>query len=149
MKNLTSLILVLAGLLMILISVNCVDDEAKRAQRDGLNTEVKQLQNKKEVLLESISNLSEQYDSFKFIEEDRQPLYILKLKVYQTRFSLDLGKHLKDKMNALEIELPVSKSYYDKLRVNDLISEEFRIGSLLMSGTFGNWNIKVVDKYRR
>ena len=45
-----------------------------------------------------------------------------------------------------ELEIMVSKEYYDAIDVGTVVNDEFRVGSLALKGSFGYWNIKVIDK---
>jgi hypothetical protein len=72
--------------------------------------------------------------------------YIITLNIKQSHFTLDLSQHLKDEMNDISIQLPVDKEYYDSVKVGDTIADDFRIGSLIMCGSFGNWDVTVEDK---
>lgn len=72
--------------------------------------------------------------------------YILTLEIKQSHFSLDIAEHAKDSMNTLKIEIPVDKDYYYSLNKGDYIVDNFRMGSLLMKGSFGKWKIRVIDK---
>ena len=60
--------------------------------------------------------------------------------------SLDIGKHIKDGMNAIEFEMPVDKDLYNTVSVGTQIIDEFRSGSLIINGDFGNWKMTVVSK---
>ncbi|MGL6175063.1 MAG: hypothetical protein ACRC1P_10710 [Cellulosilyticaceae bacterium] len=75
------------------------------------------------------------------------PRYIVTLKIKQSHVSLDIGKHLKDSMNAVEIALPVDKQFYDLIKKGDSLNNDFRLGSLLTAGSVGSWDITVADKY--
>lgn len=72
--------------------------------------------------------------------------YVLTLDIRQSHFTLDLGQHMKDEMNAIELELPVDKEYYDSLEVGDTLDDSFRMGSFVLTGSFGSWDITVADK---
>lgn len=72
--------------------------------------------------------------------------YIITFRIKQTHFTLDIGEHLKDSMNEITIDIPVDKEYYDSLSVGDIINDEFRMGSLIMHGSFGNWKVVVDNK---
>ena len=49
-------------------------------------------------------------------------------------------------MNAIEIEIPVDKEYYDNVDVGDTINNDFRVGSMVMKGSFGSWDVTVKGK---
>lgn len=49
-------------------------------------------------------------------------------------------------MNAITIQIPVDKDYYNQINIGDTIADDFRMGSLVMSGSYGSWNITVQNK---
>lgn len=82
--------------------------------------------------------------------EDKACEKYLKVELSQSRFSLDPFDHIKDSMNTVQFLLPVSCKFYDEVRVGDqLLKNRFRAGSLLISGSIGNWNLIVKQKYER
>lgn len=101
-------------------------------------------------------------DSNTVTTEDREPVtnteivdvdtengnekYVITFIIKQSHFTLDVGEHIKDAMNKITIEIPVDKDYYDSVSVGDVINNEFRVGSLIMRGSFGNWKITVDKK---
>lgn len=44
------------------------------------------------------------------------------------------------------MQVPVDKEYYDSVEVGDKIDDSFRMGSLIMKGSFGSWKVTVDDK---
>ena len=73
--------------------------------------------------------------------------YVLTLSIKQNHFSLDIGDHMKDAMNELEFDIPVSKEFYESVDKGDVLDDSFRLGSFLMKGSFGSWKVKIKDKY--
>ena len=73
--------------------------------------------------------------------------YVLTLSIKQNHFSLDIGDHMKDAMNELEFDIPVSKEFYESVDKGDVLDDSFRMGSFLMKGSFGSWKVKVKNKY--
>ena len=80
------------------------------------------------------------------ILEGKQPIYSLTLKLKQSRMSLDIMKHAKDAMNAITFNIPVSKEFYDEVKVGTKLTDDFRMGSFIMNGTFSDWNVKIIKK---
>jgi len=80
------------------------------------------------------------------VRQGKEPMYVLKLKMKQSRMSLDIGKHIKDGMNAIEFDLPVSKEFYNNVNVGTSLIDDFRAGSFIMNGSFSNWKITVIKK---
>lgn len=102
-----------------------------------LNEEIEKLKEEKLKLETSVDKLR---------EEKGYSKYLITLRIEQTHFTLDLSEHLKDKMNEIEFDITVDKDYYDSVSVGSVISNDFRVGSLILRGTFGNWRVSVVDK---
>ena len=124
-----------------LLLTGCGEEQAKTK----LQEEIIQLENTKNELEISISELQEKETAEKIrVGEER---YFVILKIEQTHFTLDLEEHFKDSMNALEIPFPVDKEFYDSVDNGTVIDDSFRSGSFLMKGSVGNWKISVIDKY--
>jgi PBP1b-binding outer membrane lipoprotein LpoB len=103
------------------------------------NSEVEQL--KKEN-----AALAAQVQALKTGSLAKGPKYILKIKLKQSHFSLSIKKHIKDAVNAIEFELPVDKEFYDSVSEGTELVDKFRFGSLVLSGSFGDWEMTVKDK---
>ena len=52
----------------------------------------------------------------------------------------------KDDMNDVDIDIPVSKEFYDSVEVGTVLDDSFRMGSFIMSGSYGSWDISISDK---
>lgn len=117
---------------------------------------------KKDILDEEIQILEGQIAALqsekKQIEQDIQNLkgvkvemgiakYIVTFKIKQKHYNLSSGEYFKDKMNAFTIQIPVDKEFYDSVAIGDTIVDKFRVGSWILYGSFGGWNITVDDKY--
>lgn len=72
--------------------------------------------------------------------------YIMKINISQSHLTLSVSEHLKDAMNDIDIYIEVSEEYYNKYNIGDTIADDFRVGSMIFKGSFGNWKIKVADK---
>jgi hypothetical protein len=72
--------------------------------------------------------------------------YIITFKLEQSHFTLDIDVHIKDRLNAITFDMPVDEDYYNKLKEGDEVVEDFRMGSLIMHGSFGHWEMSVEDK---
>ena len=104
-----------------------------------------------EALRQEISTLEIERDTLKSeitdIKVDNGTAkYIITFNIKQSHFTLDIEQYMKDEMNAISIQIPVDKEYYDSVEVGDTIADDFRIGSLIMKGSFGSWDITVEDK---
>lgn len=72
--------------------------------------------------------------------------YILTLELRQVSYSFFISKQIKDVMNKVTFQIPVDVNYYNSVQIGTIITDEFRVGSLLMHGSFGKWRIKVINK---
>ena len=50
-------------------------------------------------------------------------------------------------MNAVDFEIPVDKEFYDSVEEGQEIIDNFRFGSMVLYGSFGDWEMKVKKKY--
>lgn len=116
----------------------------EQEQVDFLNRQIAELQTQKSSLEVEITDLENMVAEKK--EEKGTAKYILTLEIKQTHFTLKISEHLKDSMNAIEIQIPVDKEYYDSVEVGQNIADEFRMGSFVFRGTFGNFKVSVIKK---
>jgi hypothetical protein len=105
----------------------------------GDSSEVKQLKKENALLMEQIKTL-------KAGSTAKGPKYILKLRLKQANFSLSIKRHIRNAVNAIDFEMPVDKEFYDSVSVGTEIIDEFRFGSLILGGSFGDWEMTVKGK---
>ena len=128
----------LVGGMIATMLVGCGDNrEYLNAEIDGLKAEISELENQRDVLKSEIADIKVENGTAK---------YVVTFNIKQSHFTLDLSEHMKDEMNDIFIQIPVDKEYYDSVEVGDTIADDFRMGSLVMKGSFGNWDINVEDK---
>lgn len=146
MKKLQIIVLLLCTIL-----ASCTKQTQQEIQT--LKTEKVELQNQTEILNARInllkstkSKLEEEVKVLNIYKEGKKPKYILKLRLKQTHFTLDLEQHAKDALNTIEFEIPVDEDFYNKVSKGTDIVDEFRWGSLLLYGSFGDWDMQVMDK---
>ena len=72
--------------------------------------------------------------------------YILKIRLKQASFTLSVKKHIQNAVNSVDFEIPVDKEFYDSVSKGTEIIDDFRFGSLILSGSFGDWEMTVKDK---
>lgn len=137
MKNILSIVL-------IAVSIFCMVGCGNEAQKDILEEKILDLKSEIEVLQQEKIALENDIVESK-IEKGLEK-YVICLNIKQSHFTLDISQHLKDEMNDITIEIPVDKEYFDSVEVGDVIDDSFRMGSLIFKGSWGNWNITVVDK---
>lgn len=80
---------------------------------------------------------------------DQREYKMLVLEIKQKHYNLSISDHFKDKMNTVTFEIPVDSVYYDIVNVGDVIVSEVRGGSLVTSGSLGELQVTVVDKYTK
>ena len=139
-------IIVLAMTLCICTSlIGCVSKEER------LNSNIAKLEERVVELESDISSLESERDIIKnditdIKIESGTEKYVVTFNIKQSHFTLDIRQHLKDEMNDISIQIPVDKEYYDSVEVGDVIADDFRMGSFIFKGSFGNWDITVEDK---
>lgn len=136
MKKLLTIIM--ATTIMLSILTGCARNDEYLEQRCGeLRAEIAVLQEQKATIEEEIIDAKEANGTAK---------YVVAFRIKQSHFTLDIGEHIKDSMNEITIEIPVDKEYYDSVSVGDTVNDYFRVGSLIMHGSFGNWKVTVDNK---
>lgn len=131
-------------LLICLIFLTSCGNGNLKAERENLETEISELE-------EDIRTLQSEKNSIEKLiqdlrEENDIPNYIVTFEIGQQHVTLDLGDLLKDEINKTELEVLVSKEYYDSVDIGTVVNNDFRVGSLALKGSFGTWNIEVIDK---
>ena len=131
-------------LLICLIFLTSCGNGNLKAERENLETEISELE-------EDIRTLQSEKNSIEKLiqdlrEENDIPNYIVTFEIGQQHLTLDLGDLLKDEINKTELEVLVSKEYYDSVDIGTVVNDDFRVGSLALKGSFGTWNIEVINK---
>lgn len=124
--------------IMLAILTGCCDNDEYLEQKcEELRTEIVALQDQKATIETEIIDAKEINGTAK---------YVVTFRIKQSHFTLDIGEHIKDAMNEITIEIPVDKEYYDSVSVGNTVNDDFRVGSLIMHGSFGNWKVTVEKK---
>lgn len=131
-----------------------LENQESRERNDRLIAERKSIErdiNSKTNIRNSLANqnntLNKQINANKFALACKNTIYIVKIKIHQTTYTLDIGEHIKNKINDVEFEMPVDKSYYDKCHVGQSITDaSFKWGSLLMDDDFSVLKITIQGK---
>lgn len=133
MKNIYKFI----SLVLLLISLSaCSPKTLEEKELANINQQTIELREERDSLQQEISSL----------KENMPERYIITVQIKQTHFSLDIGKHIKDSMNTIDVPFPVDKAFYDSVEEGDILDDTFRSGSLWLYGSIGSWEIKVIDK---
>lgn len=116
---------------------------ALEMQKANLNQEISGLRSRKTTLYNEVNDLEKEKSA---LTNGREILYIVKFEIKQGTFTLDPFEHIKNSMNAIEVEIPVNKDYYNKLSVGQDITDAFKYGSLIMDGDFSTLHMRVKSK---
>lgn len=130
-------------LICIIFLTSCGNGNLK-AERKNLETEISELEEDIHTLQSEKNNLENFIQDIR--EENDIPNYIVTFEIGQQHVTLDLSTLLKDEINKTELEVLVSKEYYDSVDVGTVVNDDFRVGSLALKGSFGSWIIEVIDK---
>jgi hypothetical protein len=122
------------------------DIDNLREERTKLENEVNTKNNTINQLNETIDSKNETLKEMDIYLDGSKPLYILSIELSQSHFTLDITEHVKDAMNAIEFDIPVDKDFYDEVKIGDEILDDFRMGSFIMNGSFGDWEMEVTHK---
>lgn len=111
-----------------------------------LMKEYQDLSDLKIIKQHEVDSLNEKLKYLNLYSAGKKPVYILKIHLRQSHFSLSISKHIKDAMNAIDFELPVSEEFYNSVSEGTEILNEFRSGSFILYGSFGDWRMSVKGK---
>lgn len=115
-------------------------------QRISLVSEVSRLNDSISIKQNQINVLNKKLLPLNIYASGRTPKYILKIHLKQVHYTLNISKHIKDLTNAIDFEIPVDKDFYNSVSEGTEIVDRFRVGSLILSGSFGNWRMTVKEK---
>jgi hypothetical protein len=74
---------------------------------------------------------------------------VITLELRESHVTLDIWQHVEDAANAITMEIPVDREFYDSVKVGDMLKNELKSGSLVLSGTFGSWEVRIKKKEER
>lgn len=136
---------IITFILMAVASITLLAGCGEQEQINYLNSQIEDLSNQKAELESSVAELK----TLETAEKERTGtgVYVVVLNIKQSHFTLDLSEHIKDAMNDVDISVPVSEDFYNSVDIGDVIDDSFRMGSFIMKGSFGSWDITVKDKY--
>lgn len=106
-----------------------IDAQKKLSKQMGdMNQEIKELKRRHEF----------------WMEDNKQ--YVIIVKIKEFHYSLSPTKYIKDEMNAITIPIQVSKAFFDSAKEGDRLNSKLRIGSLMFTGNFGEWDVTIKEK---
>ena len=123
---------ILTFIFAVCVVTSCYDMSDKmrlQAECDNLASRKNYLENDIVDLRSEINNLRKEKS---VLQSGREPKYIVKFKIKQGTFTLDIFEHAKNEMNSIEIEVPVNRDYYNRLSIGQDITDSFKWGSLVM-----------------
>lgn len=137
----------------IFVIASCYTDENKKQlQKDcfKLNQEKAELSNQIDLLNNKTISLKNKINDL-IIEKNslssgNEPKYIVKFKIKQGTFTLDIFEHIKNSVNSIEIELPVNRDFYNRLSIGQDLTDSFKWGSLIFNGDFSTLHMRVIGK---
>jgi len=145
--------LIYIALALIVTATSCyTSEDQKRLQQECKDLQIQKtnLQNQIDLKSQTVYNLRQQVADLtkekSALQSGMEPKYIVKFKIKQGTFTLDIFEHIKNEMNAIEIEVPVHKDFYNRLSIGQDITDSFKWGSLVMDGDFSSLHMKVVGK---
>ena len=139
---------------LFLLNKNIMENMESRERNDRLIAERKSVEldinyktNIRNELVRQNDALNKQIANNKFAIDASKYVYIVKIKIHQTTYSLSISEHVKNSMNDVEFEIPVDKEYYDKCYNGQTVTDPgLKIGSLLRDGDFSKLKIKITGK---
>lgn len=124
-----------------------------KQEHKTLSTQVSNLRNSCDNLRQSQHYLSAQVRELEVekraLSNGYEPSYILTLEIKQATYTLNVGEHIKNSINAISLQIPVSKKFYNSVSVGTRISNDFKYGSLVFNGDFSELRVTVKDKQIR
>ena len=119
----------------LLTNASCTREQAEvQSSVDRLINQEEDLQTNVQELQEQCRGLKKAADEYAVIALSKgNPLYLLTIKSKKSSFSLDIGRHMKDSMNAFDFTIPVDKDFYNSVSVGTNLADQFVWGSSLGS----------------
>ncbi len=81
-----------------------------------------------------------------FSAPQEEPYYLVTLDIRQSTFTLSPGEWIKNRVNAMEMTIPVDKRFYDKVKQGQELSKNFKWGSFWIDGDFSKLKVTVKSK---
>lgn len=129
---------------LVLVSCSTVEDKIQLTKEcQYLMERNDKMRDEMKILQTNVTNL---YHEKSALTSGREPKYIVKFEIKQGTFTLDIGEHIKNQINAIEVEIPVSKDFYYSLSLNQDLTDNFKYGSLIFNGDFSKLHMRVINK---
>lgn len=115
-----------------------------QSQPDTFNAEINNLKEEINILQQEKESLTNEIITEKV--EKGIATYVVTIGISQSHMFWEIDDVIKDSLNELKIDIPVSEEFYNAVEIGTVLDESFRMGSFIMNGSIGNWDIKIVDK---
>ena len=76
-------------------------------------------------------------------------VYMIEIDIRNSSFSLSIGKHIRNAANAVQMEIPVDKDFYDNVRAGDELKSSFKTASFIMKGSISSVKVTCVRKWTK
>lgn len=118
-------------------------------QKLTLSKEVVEIKQEHQEVTRQLDAAIQKLNSAEAMIMDPDAVYILVLKIKQKRTFgiLQPEKMIKDELNAIELPIRVDRETYYSYGEGDELAREFRVGSLLMQGSWSSWKITVDSRH--
>lgn len=136
-------------LICAMLCIGCSEsDEQAIKHSNALHEEVKAYENTLENLKLQCQMTAGQLEATKtaMAVKNGTAIYIVELELSQSHFSLNIGEQFKDSMNKAKIEIIADKRWYDTVQIGQVLNNDFRMGSAIVNGSWGNWSVKITNK---
>lgn len=144
MKDIKIKKLVLFFIMCLFISCNSIQEKMQlQKEYNTLCTQKHSLESTISELNAEITTLTNERNA---LINGKEPKYIVKFKIKQGTYTLDIWEHMKNEVNAIEFEIPVCKEFYNYIDIGQDITNSFKYGSLLVNGDFSVLHIRVINK---
>ena len=127
------LIIVLVGLILVSLGVLLIENSERKQTIKSQSV----IQGYTGIVFDDIREEMNIYSNTK---------YVLTIQVKEMTYSIGLGDHPVDELNAVDIDIPVDKEYYDSLEVGDIIDTKFYMGNVVLKNITGRYSILVIEK---
>lgn len=138
--------LLIIPILFLTSCINQKDVDNLRAQYNDIDSKLRTSRSQLYDTEQNLKTAQEKLYATNAKLDGKKIKYIITFKLSQSHLTLDLDVHIKDRLNAITFDMPVDEEYYNKVHEGDEVVEDFRMGSLIMHGSFGHWNMEVEDK---
>lgn len=78
---------------------------------------------------------------------ETRTVYMVQIDIRNSSFSLDIGKHIRNAMNAVQMNIPVDKEFYDAVKEGQELKSGFKTASFVMKGSISSVKVTCAKKW--